>query len=124
MELGPQVVVVKQGEYGSAMYTPEGVFGLPAYPTADVVDPTGAGDTFNAALAVARNEGLDLPAAIDFAQRAAAISVTRAGAMASMPRRASASGSPTSAQRSSRTSTSTSITGVPRDLPGSMRRRP
>jgi sugar/nucleoside kinase (ribokinase family) len=46
MELGPKVVVVKQGEYGSAMYTPEGVFGLPAYPTADVVDPTGAGDTF------------------------------------------------------------------------------
>ena len=37
---------VKQGEYGSAMYTPDGVFGLPAYPTADVVDPTGAGDTF------------------------------------------------------------------------------
>ena len=46
MELGPRVVVVKQGEYGSAMYTAEGVFGLPAYPTADVVDPTGAGDTF------------------------------------------------------------------------------
>ena len=46
MELGPKVVVVKQGEYGSAMYTAEGVFGLPAYPTADVVDPTGAGDTF------------------------------------------------------------------------------
>src|SRR3954471_18174968 len=46
MELGPKVVVVKQGEYGSAMYPAEGVFGLPAYPTADVVDPTGAGDTF------------------------------------------------------------------------------
>jgi len=46
MELGPKVVVVKQGEYGSAMYTAESVFGLPAYPTADVVDPTGAGDTF------------------------------------------------------------------------------
>ena len=29
MELGPRVVVVKQGEYGSAMYTAEGVFGLP-----------------------------------------------------------------------------------------------
>jgi sugar/nucleoside kinase (ribokinase family) len=27
------------------MYTPDGFFGLPAYPTADVVDPTGAGDT-------------------------------------------------------------------------------
>jgi sugar/nucleoside kinase (ribokinase family) len=46
LDLGPRVVVAKQGEYGAAMYTREGVFGLPAYPTADVVDPTGAGDTF------------------------------------------------------------------------------
>ena len=46
LEMGPRVVVVKQGEYGSAMYTPEGAFGLPAYPTESVVDPTGAGDTF------------------------------------------------------------------------------
>jgi sugar/nucleoside kinase (ribokinase family) len=46
LELGPSVVVAKQGEYGASMYTRDGVFGLPAYPTADVVDPTGAGDTF------------------------------------------------------------------------------
>ncbi len=42
----PRVVVAKQGEHGAGMYTPDGFFGLPAYPTADVVDPTGAGDTF------------------------------------------------------------------------------
>ena len=46
MDLGPRVVVVKQGEYGAAMFTRDGFFGLPAYPPADVVDPTGAGDTF------------------------------------------------------------------------------
>jgi cytidine kinase len=46
LDMGPRVVVAKQGEYGSAMFTHEGVFGLPAYPTPDVVDPTGAGDTF------------------------------------------------------------------------------
>jgi cytidine kinase len=46
LALGPRVVVAKQGEYGAAMYTTEGVFALPAYPTPDVVDPTGAGDTF------------------------------------------------------------------------------
>jgi cytidine kinase len=46
MDLGPRVVVVKQGEHGAAMYTRDGFFGLPAYPTPDVVDPTGAGDTF------------------------------------------------------------------------------
>ena len=46
LDMGPRVVVAKQGEYGSAMFTREGVFGLPSYPTPDVVDPTGAGDTF------------------------------------------------------------------------------
>ena len=44
--MGPRVVIGKQGEYGAAMFTAEGVFALPAYPTANVVDPTGAGDTF------------------------------------------------------------------------------
>lgn len=46
LDMGPRVVVAKQGEYGAAMFTRHGFFGLPAYPVADVVDPTGAGDTF------------------------------------------------------------------------------
>jgi cytidine kinase len=46
LDMGPRVVVAKHGEYGAAMYTRDGVFGVPAYPTPDVVDPTGAGDTF------------------------------------------------------------------------------
>src|SRR5947208_6292113 len=43
---GPRVVVAKQGEYGAAMVTEEGYFGLPAFPLETVVDPTGAGDSF------------------------------------------------------------------------------
>jgi sugar/nucleoside kinase (ribokinase family) len=43
---GPSVVVAKQGEYGAAMLTEEGFFGLPAFPLETVVDPTGAGDSF------------------------------------------------------------------------------
>jgi sugar/nucleoside kinase (ribokinase family) len=43
---GPSVVVAKQGEYGAALVTAEGFFALPAYPLEDVIDPTGAGDTF------------------------------------------------------------------------------
>jgi sugar/nucleoside kinase (ribokinase family) len=43
---GPRVVVAKQGEYGSALITPESFFALPAYPLETVIDPTGAGDTF------------------------------------------------------------------------------
>jgi sugar/nucleoside kinase (ribokinase family) len=45
-ERGPRVVVAKQGEYGAAMVTEEGFFGLPAFPLETVVDPTGAGDSF------------------------------------------------------------------------------
>jgi sugar/nucleoside kinase (ribokinase family) len=46
LELGPSVVVAKQGEYGAALVTAEQFFALPAYPLEAVVDPTGAGDTF------------------------------------------------------------------------------
>ncbi len=46
MELGPRVVVAKQGRYGAALINEEGFFALPAYPLESVVDPTGAGDSF------------------------------------------------------------------------------
>jgi sugar/nucleoside kinase (ribokinase family) len=46
MEMGPRIVVVKQGEYGAALFTQEGFFALPAYPLESVLDPTGAGDSF------------------------------------------------------------------------------
>jgi sugar/nucleoside kinase (ribokinase family) len=46
MELGPSVVVVKQGEYGASLFTEEGFFSLPSYPLEKVIDPTGAGDSF------------------------------------------------------------------------------
>jgi sugar/nucleoside kinase (ribokinase family) len=46
LELGPRVIIAKQGEYGSAMITRDGFFGLTAYPATDIVEPTGAGDTF------------------------------------------------------------------------------
>jgi sugar/nucleoside kinase (ribokinase family) len=45
-DLGPRVVVAKQGSYGAAMFTDEGFFSIPGYPLETVVDPTGAGDSF------------------------------------------------------------------------------
>jgi sugar/nucleoside kinase (ribokinase family) len=42
----PRVIVAKQGEYGAALVTEDGFFSLPAFPLEQVVDPTGAGDTF------------------------------------------------------------------------------
>jgi sugar/nucleoside kinase (ribokinase family) len=46
MSWGPTLVVAKQGEYGSALFHGDEFFALPAYPLEDVVDPTGAGDSF------------------------------------------------------------------------------
>lgn len=46
LALGPKFVVVKKGEHGAMLCSSEGAFVLPAYPTGDVVDPTGAGDSF------------------------------------------------------------------------------
>lgn len=46
LDMGPSVVVAKQGKYGAALFTADDHFWIPAYPLATVVDPTGAGDTF------------------------------------------------------------------------------
>lgn len=48
--LGPTLVVVKQGEYGAYLFDEHGAFHAPAYPVEQVVDPTGAGDTFAGAM--------------------------------------------------------------------------
>lgn len=44
--MGPRFVIVKKGEHGSYLLTEDGPFLLPGYPTGQVVDPTGAGDSF------------------------------------------------------------------------------
>jgi sugar/nucleoside kinase (ribokinase family) len=44
--MGPKIVVIKRGEYGALLFENDSVFSAPAYPVEDVVDPTGAGDTF------------------------------------------------------------------------------
>jgi sugar/nucleoside kinase (ribokinase family) len=46
LDWGPRIIVAKQGEYGSTLITADDFFALPAYPLHQVVDPTGAGDTF------------------------------------------------------------------------------
>jgi sugar/nucleoside kinase (ribokinase family) len=45
-EMGPKFVVVKKGEHGAMFFSEHETYVLPAYPTAKVVDPTGAGDSF------------------------------------------------------------------------------
>ena len=43
---GPKALIIKRGEYGAALFTPESYFAIPAYPLESVFDPTGAGDSF------------------------------------------------------------------------------
>lgn len=45
-EMGPETVVIKKGEHGAIMFEGGKKFFAPAYPLDQVVDPTGAGDTF------------------------------------------------------------------------------
>lgn len=43
---GPEFVIIKKGEHGSVLVRPDMIFVAPAYPLEEVVDPTGAGDSF------------------------------------------------------------------------------
>lgn len=45
-EMGPRFVVIKKGEHGAMFFSEHETYVLPAYPTPQVVDPTGAGDSF------------------------------------------------------------------------------
>jgi ribokinase len=85
--MGPGTVVVKLGEQGVALIS-AGESQVLQAPAVTAADTTAAGDVFNAALAVALSEGGEIAAACRFANRAAALSVTRRGAQASAPSRA------------------------------------
>jgi ribokinase len=81
---GAGAVVVTRGGAGSAIHSVRGEHHVPAFP-AEVVDTTGAGDTFTAALAVALSEGNELPDAVRFAAAAGALSTERFGARGALP---------------------------------------
>lgn len=83
---GVQIVIITMGAKGAFVLSNEEDLLVPSIQV-DAVDTTAAGDTFNGALAVGIAEGMPLIEAIQFANKAAAISVTRVGAQASVPRR-------------------------------------
>jgi ribokinase len=76
--LGPQGVVYYSGEDQKAVH-------VPACP-ARAVDTTAAGDSFSGALAVGLTSGMAVRQAIEFASRAAAVTISRPGAQPSLPR--------------------------------------
>lgn len=46
LTMGPKFVVIKKGEHGALFFADNAIFAMPALPTENVVDPTGAGDSF------------------------------------------------------------------------------
>jgi ribokinase len=82
----PNKVFITEGKQGARYYDGEKVILVPSY-TVEAVDTTGAGDTFNAALAVALGEGKSIEESLQFANRAASLSVTKFGAQGGMPTR-------------------------------------
>jgi ribokinase len=85
-EKGVEIVIITMGAAG-AFLLENGNSQLIKAPKVDAVDTTAAGDTFNGALVVALSEGKTMPESIVFANKAAAISVTRIGAQSSVPSR-------------------------------------
>ncbi len=84
LALGPKTLVVKRGEYGVLMFSGRSVFGIPAYPVEDVLDPTGAGDSFAGGLmgylaAAGSRDDVSLRRAVVFGSVMASFNVTDFG---------------------------------------------
>jgi ribokinase len=86
LDLGPSCVILKMGERGAWLADRKQSKHFLTLKV-EAVDATAAGDTFNGALAAALAEGEPMEKAVVFANCAAALSVTRFGAQASIPSR-------------------------------------
>jgi ribokinase len=84
-ERGPRIVLLTMGEHG--VMVADGRERMVAAIKVDAVDTTAAGDTFVGACTVALARGLPLDEAVNEAQHAAALAVTRIGAQTSIPSR-------------------------------------
>ena len=82
----PNKLFITEGKQGVRYFNGEKEVVVPSYQV-ETVDTTGAGDTFNAALAVALAEEMGFKKGIQFANRAASLSVTKFGAQGGMPTR-------------------------------------
>ncbi len=83
---GVKNLIVTMGEEGALVMTADGVERVPAV-SVDVVDTTGAGDAFNAGLAVALAEGWDLLDAVRFATCTGALACTKLGVIPALATR-------------------------------------
>lgn len=82
----PNKLFITEGSNGVRYYDGKQEVLVPTYKV-NAIDTTGAGDTFNAAFAVALAEGKSIRTSVKFANRAASLSVTKFGAQGGMPTR-------------------------------------
>ena len=85
LALGPRNVVLKLGARGAYLATASGIREQVAAISVQAVDSTAAGDALNGAFAAALMNGADPVEAVRFGVAAASLSVTRAGAIPSLP---------------------------------------
>jgi sugar/nucleoside kinase (ribokinase family) len=86
LEMGPEIVCIKQGNRGCTVASrAEGPCSIPAFDTVRPVDPTGAGDSFNAAFICAREKGLSLEDSAVFANAVGSLAVSKRGPMEGSP---------------------------------------
>ena len=83
---GLKNVIVTLGNNGSLYVSKERMIKVDAY-NVEAVDTTGAGDSYCGAFVVALNEGKVIEDAMMFANKASSITVTRKGAISSLPKR-------------------------------------
>lgn len=80
LKKGPEIVVIKLGEKGSIAITEEQILKMPAFKVEEI-DPTGAGDVYDAAFIYGISQGWTIDRSLKFANAAGAIKVTRFGPM-------------------------------------------
>ena len=88
---GTPIIIITMGVSGVYVFSNEYKGLIPGFEV-KAVDTTAAGDVFNGTLAVALGEGKEIKEAINFAQAAAALSVTKLGAQPSAPTRSEIDG--------------------------------
>jgi sugar/nucleoside kinase (ribokinase family) len=85
LAMGPKRLVIKRGEYGAVLFGPRTVFSVPSFPVENVVDPTGAGDSFAGGLVgylsnVAMDDEISMRKAVVYGSVMASFNISDFGA--------------------------------------------
>ena len=92
LEMGPEALVIKHGEYGATVFFKQGAYGggrhpfrAPALPLEEVCDPTGAGDSFDAGFLASWLGGEPLERSLAVGNACGALSTRAAGGVDGQP---------------------------------------